>query len=107
MSNIIEQLTRNYPANNFIYLVGLDSAIIGVDQRESEESAVLVYSVKKIIANFVNTGMDYDEALEYFYYNVEGAYFGENTPLIVCDLNLEIDQEPVIAKDIVITFRAN
>lgn len=107
MSNIIEQLKRNYPANNFIYLVGLDSAIIGVEQRESEESDRLVYSAKKIIANFVSTGMDYDEALEYFYFNVEGSYFGENTPLIVCDLDLDIDKEPASAKDILITFRAN
>ena len=51
--------------------------------------------------------MDYDEALEYYYFIVEGSYFGENTPLIVCDLDLDIDQEPASAKDILITFRAN
>ena len=105
--DIATRLKEIYPESSFIYLVGLDSAIIGVNQRESEESAVLVYSVKKIITNFVTNGMDYDEALEYFYYNVEGAYFGENTPLIVNDLELDISNQPASAKDIYITFRAN
>jgi len=104
--NILTQLKEKYPFNKFIYLVGLDNAIIGVEQRESEESDRLVYLASKIIANFVNSGMNYDEAVEFYYFNVEGSYYGENTPLIVNDLELSI-QSPESVKDILITFRAN
>lgn len=106
MNNIVKELNENYPLNNFIYLVGLDNAIIGVQQRETQERDRLVYSTKKIIANFVKDGLDYDQALDYFYYNIEGAYYGENTPIIVNDLGVNYD-EPASAKDILITFRAN
>ena len=35
--------------------------------------------------------MDYDDAIEYFDYNIAGAYVGENTPIIFeDDVDLDI-----------------
>ena len=105
--DIVTKLREIYPESRFIYLVGLNDAIIGVQVGPNEDSDKLVYLASKIIANFVNSGMSYDEALEYYYFNVEGSYYGEKTPVIVNDLELEISNQPARAKDIYITFRAN
>jgi len=43
-----------------------------------------VYSGEKLIDNFVEIdGMSEDEALEWVEYNIEGAYWGPTTPIIV------------------------
>jgi hypothetical protein len=105
--DIVNRLKEVYPDNSFIYLVGLNDAIIGVSMGLSESDDKLVYLASKIIANFVSNGMAYDEAIEFYYFNVEGSYYGENTPIIVNDLELDLCRVPASAKDILITFRAN
>jgi len=30
--------------------------------------------------------MEYEDALEHFYYNIKGAYMGEKTPIFVDDI---------------------
>ena len=43
-----------------------------------------VYSEEKIIEVFQNRdNMSYEEALEWYDFNVVGAYMGENTPLFI------------------------
>lgn len=63
---------------------GFDDAIIGVD----EISYRVVYSVKKCIKILVGKfGIDdEDEAMEYFEFNVSGAYMGEKTPIWCYDI---------------------
>jgi hypothetical protein len=60
---------------------GFDDAIIGVDSR----SMKLIYSQKKIIDILVQD-MTLDDALEYFNFNIEGAYMGEKTPIFCIDM---------------------
>ena len=54
-----------------------DDAIIGVSEGK------VVYGRDALIAVFVAQGMTEDEADEWVGYNIEGAYVGELTPLIV------------------------
>lgn len=62
-----------------------DEAILGVVSRTDIE--VLCYSTNKIIGLLVdNNGMSLEEALEYFYFNIHGAYLGEYTPVYLEDL---------------------
>ena len=65
----------------------LDNALIGVYRPRWEETAlpVAVYSVCKIIDEFVKDGMDEEEALEFYDYNIVGAYMGEFTPIYIDD----------------------
>ena len=52
-------------------------AIIGTDP-----DGRLVYSSNKIIRAFMDEdGMSEEEAIEYFDFNIEGAYVGEYTPI--------------------------
>jgi len=57
---------------------GFDDALIGTKYRE--ETIVAHYSTKKCI-DILAKQMTDEEAVEYFYVNVEGAYVGPNTPL--------------------------
>lgn len=77
---MIEEIIDCYPDEEFLKADGFDDAIIGV----CTESHRLVYSVSKCI-EVLRQEMSRDEALEYFYYNVSGAYVGEQTPIWVED----------------------
>jgi hypothetical protein len=62
------------------------SAIIGACFCWDGQSRVerFVYSGEKLIENFIeNDGMSEEEALEWVEYNIEGAYWGPTTPIIV------------------------
>ena len=58
---------------------GYDAAIIGRTTK-----GLAVYDASIIISMLMeDDGMDEEEAMEYFYYNIDGAYMGEETPIFV------------------------
>ena len=62
---------------------GFDKAFLGVAQRFGQED-ILAYDKDECIAILCRRdGMTYEEALEFFNYNVIGAWVGEKTPLFV------------------------
>tara|TARA_R100001244_G_scaffold130857_2_gene103391 strand:+ start:273 stop:515 length:243 start_codon:yes stop_codon:yes gene_type:complete len=64
---------------------GFEAALIGYGTRFSY--GVAVYSRSKCLDILVERdGMDYEEAVEFFDFNVTGAYVGENTPVFLEDL---------------------
>ena len=66
--------------SDLIKIDGFDAAIIGVASRIGSED-FLVYSREKCIEILMSDDeMDYDEAAEFFDFNVAGAYVGEATP---------------------------
>ena len=65
---------------------GFEEAIIGACDTWDNGNLVrrIVYSGEKIIQQLMDTdGMDEEEAEEYCSYNIEGAYVGPHTPIIV------------------------
>ena len=76
---------------------GFDSALIGIAtvwQKSSEGNAepvdTLIYDGDMITTILIHeSGMSAEEALEYISYNIEGAYVGKTTPIIVwpCDMD--------------------
>lgn len=62
---------------------GFDEAIIGLGCRCGAPN-ILVYDSSKCIDILVRDhGMNTVDALEYFEYNILGAYVGESTPVFV------------------------
>jgi hypothetical protein len=51
--------------------------------RDNTTVGVLVYDAEVIRANLVKEGMDPEDAREYIEFNIEGAYMGEHTPVLV------------------------
>jgi hypothetical protein len=65
---------------------GHDNAILGPAMvwRESGLCDVLVYDAEKIRETLMQRdGMSSEEAREYIEFNIEGAYVGEGTPVLV------------------------
>jgi hypothetical protein len=79
MKQVLNKIIDAYPYEEFLKADGLDEAVIGVEEDEMR----LVYSVDKCIEIFMSQGMEYDEALEFFDYNVRGAWMGDKTPIWV------------------------
>jgi hypothetical protein len=82
MHTMIEKLLYYYPMEDLLIADGFDDAIIGID----DSSMRVIYSVDKCVNILMLGGMDLDEAIEYFEFNVRGSYVGEKTP-IWCDDN--------------------
>lgn len=63
---------------------GHDHAILGLVDVGSGR-VVVAYSTKKILEGLASDGMTWDEAREYFDFNIAGAYVGPGTPVYVQD----------------------
>jgi hypothetical protein len=59
---------------------GFDDAILGVVDRFGQEPVVLYDRARCIEVLQERDGMEYDEAEEFFEFNVAGCYAGETTP---------------------------
>ena len=68
-----------------LFLDGFDDAIIGFGGQFTNPKLV-VYSYQKIVKALMAQGMDAEGAAEYFSFNIEGAWMGRNTPLIVQEI---------------------
>lgn len=77
----LKKILNLYPDEGFVKINGFDDAIIGIttDSR-------LVYSIDTII-NILMKDMSEDDAYEYFYFNIDGAYLGEQTPIYINLIN--------------------
>ena len=64
---------------NTIQLDGYDDCIIGVIEGFSIGN-ILCYDKAKILERLMEDDMDMDGALEYFSFNILGAYVGRSTP---------------------------
>ena len=73
---MIEKILDRYQDKNFLKAVGFDEAIIGIEENDGR----LIYSVSKCL-NILHKDMGELEAMEYFMYNISGAYVGEMTPI--------------------------
>ena len=60
---------------------GFEEALIGFGYQFNKTLAV--YDRDKCINILIATGMDYEEAVEYFEFNVVGSYVGETTPVFI------------------------
>ena len=77
--NIREELSEEY--EGLLFADGFDDAILGVAERIGME-AVVAYSTPKII-EILSRDMTEEEAVEYFEFNILGAYMGERTPVFI------------------------
>ena len=69
---------------NLILIDGHDDAIIGICQKFNSVS--VLYDKDKIIKKLAKH-MDYYDALEYFDFNIVGAYLGDETPTFLINEN--------------------
>jgi len=81
--DILSKILENYPDEGFLKADGFDAAIIGISS-----TGCLVYSTDKVLEILMSrNNWSYDDAVEYFYYNIEGSYMGEKTPIFINLIN--------------------
>jgi hypothetical protein len=79
--DIIDHISEVNP--EALLLDGFDDAIIGLAERINL-GPVVAYDVEKILEIMrVRDEMTYEEAYEYYSYNIRGAFMGEFTPVFV------------------------
>ena len=74
------KISEEYP--DLMTADGFDEAVVGVVERIG--MTAICYDKDKIIEILIKEGnMTYEEALEYFYFNIQGAWVGEHTPVFL------------------------
>lgn len=84
MNEFLEGLTMIYgeDVETMMLADGLDEAFVGLATTFGEKIRA-IYDINKVIELLHNQGMSYEEAEEYFDYNIVGAYVGEQTPIFM------------------------
>lgn len=74
---------------------GHDNAIMGPAMvwSDSGQHEVLVYDAEQIRENLMKDGMSFEEAREYIEFNIEGAYLGKHTPVLVWSQDMWGEEE--------------
>jgi len=84
--NVKEYILNWYSdEEGLIVFDGLDEAFVGIGYIFN--TAHVCYNKDKIIEILtLRDGMIYEEAIEFFDFNIAGAYLGEQTPIILEDI---------------------
>ena len=77
---MLEGIVEYFQDEEILKADGFDDAVIGIDTGTMR----LIYSVTRCVEILMVGGMDMNDAIEYFDFNVRGSYVGEKTP-IWCD----------------------
>ena len=75
MDAYVDEYLRLEPREDY------DPCIVGVGRRFND--TVLIYSAMAIIDMHVRGGMEVEEAIEFFEFNVIGAWVGDRTPCFI------------------------
>jgi len=79
---LVDQLSE-YENEEALFADGFEEAFCGISYRHPLPP-VATYDINRCIEILMRRdGMTYDEAWEYFGFNVQGAYLGEGTPCFV------------------------
>jgi hypothetical protein len=82
-----EALYDLYPDSEFMFMNGHDEAIVGIVEYFGSQQQ-LCYDKEKVLQKLMKSGMTYEEACEYFDFNIIGAYMGEQTPVFIELINI-------------------
>lgn len=85
---------------------GFDGALIGVStvwhrtDKGAEQIDTLIYNGDLIVTILMHeSGLSEEEAMEYISFNIEGAYVGKDTPIIVWPCDMEVVNEKAAEDD--------
>ena len=69
-----------------LFADGFDDALMGVVYRAAQPP-VACYFYAECIKVLMKDGLSHEDAVDYFEYNVVGAYVGENTPVFMEEMS--------------------
>lgn len=68
--------------DQLLFLSGMDKAIVGVAFGMQMEERV-VYDYEKVIEHLESAGLEYEDAIEFFDFNIASAWMGDHTPIFI------------------------
>ena len=71
-----------------------DACIVGIGHRFNDGPLVM-YSIERILGVLEADGMTGEEAVEWYHFNILGAWVGEGTPIFVQEL-LPVEDEELV-----------
>lgn len=74
----------------------LEPCLVGIVEQFGRPP-IRCYDLDKVLAQYVQDGMTHEEAVEFFEFNVIGAWAGESTP---CFLRQPTEEEVYAAPDV-------
>jgi hypothetical protein len=90
-NNLLQQLddwvSENYPDQEILIANGFEEAFMGVAVQF--DNHIPIFSKSKCLDILISQGMSYDEAVEFFDFNVQNAWHGSNTPAFIDIFNPE------------------
>ena len=81
--NIEKYIQETVPGEEITLADGLDEAFIGIGRTFNTALAAVYDSDKVIKILMTRDVMTYEEAWEFFEFNIAGAYVGESTPIFI------------------------
>jgi hypothetical protein len=84
-NELIDQCIKSHMGDDEKILLadGLENAFMGIGRQFTHPIAI--YSYKKTIKALMRSGMDRENAEEYFQFNIAGAFVGDQTPVFLQD----------------------
>lgn len=76
----LQELLEQNPEFEVLKADGYDDCILGYEYNW-DGNIRLIYSVRMIIDQLIEEGLDDIDAIEHFEYNMRGGYVGEQTPI--------------------------
>lgn len=76
---ILRAIVELYPDEEIIVLDGFDEAILGITL--DGDNYRIVYSVSRILDILIERGLSFEEAVEFYDFNIEGLNFGIQGPI--------------------------
>ena len=75
---MLVSILENWPDEQLVIADGFDEAVVGIDVMGER----IIYSVQKVIDILIERdGMDEQEAIDWYEYNMQSTYVGEHTPI--------------------------
>ena len=86
MNSQLQEYIDMFADEETVILDGFYECILGIDTKQR-----LIYDAEKIIKTLMDDN-DWNRAdsTEWFYFNIEGAYMGEHTPVFIYSFDTEL-----------------
>lgn len=76
-------LETGFDTDSVMFADGLEDALVGIGQQCGKEP-VAIYDMERVFDILITRdGMTREEAVEFFEFNIAGAYVGEQTPIFM------------------------
>ena len=82
MATLVERFDDDERFEGVLFADGYDEAFIGLGWRY-RDGPVAVYDREKVVEVIMAGGLSFEEALEYFEFNVAGSWVGDRTPVFM------------------------